>query len=210
MYDLKHFKANNPAAVIAFMHQNPFILLCGVNENHQPVATHIPVLIEERNAKIFLLAHIMRKQLHTIAFEKNANVLAIFSAAHTYVSATNYEQQNTASTWNYQAVHASGTIHFLQEDELYNVLVKLTEKFEGNPNSVAFVQNMDEQYVKDLMKAIVAFEVELTNIEHVFKLSQNKDKATRERIINTLEQTNNAGANEMAEAMIANEIEPIK
>ena len=169
------------------MHKNPFIVLCGVDENNKPVATHIPVLIEERDGKIYLQAHVMRKQLHTVAFENNANVLAIFSAAHGYISATNYTEQNTASTWNYQAVHASGTIHFLDDKALHYLLTKLTEKFENNPHSPALLQQMDEQYVIDLMKAIVAFEIELTNIEHVFKLSQNKDQATREKIIDHLE-----------------------
>ncbi|MFY7963841.1 MAG: FMN-binding negative transcriptional regulator [Chitinophagaceae bacterium] len=207
MYNLKHFKANSEADVIAFMHQHPFIILCGVDENNKPVATHIPVLIEERNDKLILLAHIMRKQLHTIAFEKNSNVLAIFSAAHCYVSATNYEHQYTASTWNYQAVHASGTLRFLDDEALYNLLVKLTEKFENNPTSTALVQKMDKQYVADNMKAIVAFEIEITHIEHVFKLSQNKDAATRKKIINSLEQMNNDDTKNVATAMRKNEAE---
>ncbi len=201
MYDLKYFKANNQQDVIAFMHQNPFVILCGVDAANKPVATHIPVLIEEReDEKLFLLAHIMRKQMHTIAFENNANVLAIFSAEHSYVSATNYTEQNTASTWNYQAVHASGTIHFLDDEGLLNLLTKLTEKFENNPHSPALVKNMDDAYVKDLMKAIVAFEIEITNIEHVFKLSQNKDEATRNNIIQSLQHQDDA-AKAVANAM---------
>jgi transcriptional regulator len=200
LYNLPHFKATHQQDVIAFMHQNPFVVLCGVDTANKPVATHIPVLIEERDGKLFLQAHIMRKQAHTIAFENNANVLAIFSAAHSYVSATNYTQQNTASTWNYQAVHASGTIRFIDDAGLEHLLVKLTERFENNPHSPALVQKMDDAYVKDLMKAIVAFEIELTHIEHVFKLSQNKDQATRDNIIQSLqEQDDNAKA--VAEAM---------
>ncbi len=71
MYNNSHFKANNQNEVIEFMNQNPFVVLCGVDENNSPIATHIPVLIEERGDDLFLLAHVMRKQLHTIAFEKN-------------------------------------------------------------------------------------------------------------------------------------------
>jgi transcriptional regulator len=200
MYDLKHFKANHQQDVIAFMHQNPFVVLCGIDAANKPVATHIPVLIEERNDRLFLQAHIMRKQIHTIAFENNDNVLAIFTNAHSYVSATNYTKQNTASTWNYQAVHASGMIHFLNDEGLLNLLTKLTEKFENNPHSPALVKNMEVSYVKDLMKAIVAFEIEITNIEHVFKLSQNKDQATRNNIIQSLQQQDN-NAKTVANAM---------
>ncbi len=201
MYNVSHFKATNQQDVIAFMHQNPFIVLCGVDANYKPVATHIPVLIEERDDKLFLQAHIMRKQMHTIAFESNVNVLAIFSAAHSYVSATNYTEQNTASTWNYQAVHVSGTIHFLNEEALHQLLVKLTDKFEKNLHSPALVKNMDAAYVTDLMKAIIAFEIEVTNIEHVFKLSQNKDATTQNNIIQSLQQQDD-NAKAIANAMI--------
>lgn len=201
MYSLKHFKAKDQAQVIAFMHQNPFVVLCGVDANNKPIATHIPVMLEEKDGKLFLLAHIMRKQLHTIAFEGNANVLAIFSAAHTYVSATNYQQKNTASTWNYQAVHAAGTLRFLDEKALFHLLEKLTEKFENNPHSPALVKNMEEGYVQDLMKAIVAFEIEINSIEHVFKLSQNKDETTRNNIIETLKQQDDYNAKAVANVM---------
>ena len=41
---------------------------------------------------------------------------------------------------------------------------------------------MDPAYVEQMMKAIVAFEVEVQSVRHVFKLSQNRDKKTRENI----------------------------
>ena len=61
------------------MHAHPFITLCGCDAENKPVATHVPVLMEEKDEKIFLRAHIMRNQKHTKAFEQNKNVLAIFS-----------------------------------------------------------------------------------------------------------------------------------
>jgi transcriptional regulator len=60
---------------------------------------------------------------------------------------------------------------------------------------------MDDAYVKDLMKAIVAFEIEITDIEHVFKLSQNKDEATQNNIIQSLQQQDD-NAKAVANAMI--------
>ncbi len=168
------------------MHAHPFITLTGVDEENKPVATHVPALVEERDGEIFLLAHIMRKQLHTKAFEQNPNVLAIFSGAHTYVSASWYENQRSAGTWNYQAVHAKGVLKFTAEESLHNLLVKLTEKFENDPNSAALVQKMDKSYVSDMMKAIVAFEIEVTDVQHVFKLSQNKTEKSYENIIEHL------------------------
>lgn len=200
MYNLPEFKASDRAEVIAFMKAHPFVVLCGADAAGKPVATHVPVLVKERNDQLFLLAHIMRKQDHTNAFTQNQQVLAIFHGAHTYISAQLYEPQNVASTWNYSAVHASGIIRFLEEEALYNLLDELTNHFEQNPHSPAAVGKMDEQYVKGLMKAIVAFEIEVTDLPHVFKLSQNKDKNTQQKIVQHL-QAGNQDDKATAEAM---------
>jgi len=200
MYNIPYFKADNFQEVAAFMHGHPFITLCGCDENSHPVATHVPVLIEERDEKIFLHAHVMRNQKHTRAFEHNKNVLAIFSGAHTYVSAGWYENKGTASTWNYQAVHAKGILAWKDGFFLRSLLTRLTEKFENNPHSDALVQKMDEAYVSNMMKAIVAFEIEITSVEHVFKLSQNRDEKSYENIIQQLRQLDDA-AKEIASTM---------
>ncbi len=186
MYHLKHFKADSDLEVLAFMKAHPFITLCGVDDNNMPVATHLPVLFEERDSRIYLLAHAMRKQDHTIAFAQNPNVLAIFSGEHAYISASWYETKNVASTWNYKAVHAKGVVRFLDDKGLYEVLVKLTNHFEGTTESPASVKHLDEKYVADNMKAIVAFEIALTDIQHVFKLSQNRQEADKVRIVDAL------------------------
>jgi transcriptional regulator len=187
MYNVPHFKTSEQAEVIAFMHEHPFIILCGADNKGQPVATHVPVLFEERDDKLFLRAHVMRKQEHTNAFHENQQVLAIFYGPHTYVSASWYENKQTASTWNYQAVHAKGVLHFLDEQGLRGVLTSLTEKFENNPHSPSLVQKMDDEYVRKMMQAIIAFEIEIISIEHVFKLSQNRDEKSYQNIIGHLE-----------------------
>lgn len=187
MYDLKYFKAENQEEVITFMKAHPFVTLCGVDKNNQPVATHLPVLFKEKDGKLYLLAHAMRKQDHTIAFMENPNVLAIFSGDHAYISASWYGTKNVASTWNYKAVYAKGIVRFLDDQGLYDLLVKLTNHFEDNADSPAAVKNMDEKYVADNMKAIVAFEIELTDIQHVFKLSQNRHEADKKKIADELE-----------------------
>ncbi|MFC4230547.1 FMN-binding negative transcriptional regulator [Parasediminibacterium paludis] len=186
MYHLKHFKAESDQEVLAFMKAHPFITLCGIDENNMPVATHLPILLEERDGEVILLAHAMRKQNHTLAFAENPHVLAIFSGENAYISASWYNNKHVASTWNYKAVHAKGIIKFLDDKGLYEVLVKLTNHFEGTNDSPAAVKHMDEKYIADNMKAIVAFEIVLTDIQHVFKLSQNRQEADKARIAEVL------------------------
>ncbi len=174
MYNIPYFKVNNHAEVLLFMKAHPFVVLCGIGLDAKPIATHLPVIIVEKEGKVFLQAHSMRKQEHTVAFESNQHVLAIFHGAHSYVSASLYEPNNTASTWNYSAVHASGILRLLDEDGLYSLLKTLTNHFEGSPHTAASFKNLSEDYIRNHMKAIVAFEIEVTNLQHVFKLSQNK------------------------------------
>lgn len=204
MYSLPHFKAADQQEVTDFMYAHPFITLCGCDENNEPVATHVPVIMEERAGKFFLQAHVMRRQKHTIAFEQNKNVLAIFSGAHTYVSASWYENKKIGSTWNYQAVHAKGILNFKDDVFLHDLLTRLTEKFENNPHSPSLVSQLDESYVSNMMKAIVGFEIEVTSIEHIFKLSQNRDEKSYENIIEQLD-NGDADAKHIAEKMKKNQ-----
>jgi transcriptional regulator len=202
MYNIPYFKASGEKEVIEFMHHHPFIILCGVDADNKPVATHVPVLLEERDDKLFLLAHAMRKQGHTNAFAHNQNVLAIFYGPHTYVSASWYENKTSASTWNYQAVHANGILKFLSEEKLLEVLTKLTEKFENDAHSPSLVQKMEKSYVDKMMQAIIAFEIEVVSVQHVFKLSQNRDEKSYENIVHHLSEQD-ADAKAVAEQMKA-------
>ncbi len=185
MYDIPYFKAGHPEEVIAYMRAHPFAFICGADESGKPVATQIPFLFEQREDKLFLQGHFMKKQDHTNAFLKNPNALVIFSGAHTYVSASWYENKQIASTWNYQAVHAAGLIRFQDVSYLLQFLTRLTETYE-KPGSPSLVQHMDPAYVERMMQAIVAFEMEVLSIRNVFKLSQNRDKQSQENIISQL------------------------
>lgn len=200
MYHVPYFKTVEQSQVIQFMREHPFVTIIGTNAAGIPVATHVPILLEERVNQLFLLGHFMRKQEHTLAFEQNPEVLAIFHGPHAYVSAQWYEPQNVASTWNYMIVHARGKMKFLDEQALIDFLGRLTDHFEVVQDSPAALAKMDTQYVQQMAKAIVAFEMQVTELAHVFKLSQNKPEAVRQNIIAHLEK-GDAEAQAVAKAM---------
>jgi transcriptional regulator len=202
MYDIPYFKAAHPEEVLAFMRGHPFALICGSDEEGKPVATQVPFLFEQREDKLFLQGHFMKKQDHTYAFLQNPNVLVVFTGAHTYVSASWYENKQIASTWNYQSVQAGGRISFQDTGFLHQLLTRLTETFE-EPGSVSLVQHMDPAYVQQMMQAIVAFEVEVISVHHVFKLSQNRDRQSQANIFSRLSEQG-GDAREIARAMDEN------
>jgi transcriptional regulator len=199
MYDIPYFKADHPEDVLAFMKAHPFVLVCGVDDKGNPVATQIPILLEQRGDQLFLQGHFMKKQDHTNAFFKNPNSLVVFSGAHSYVSASWYENKKIASTWNYQSVQVTGRIEFRDSEFLYQLLTRLTETFEA-PGSPSLVQGMDPAYVQQMMQAIVAFELEVLTVRHVFKLSQNRDRQSHSNIISKLREQG-GDASEIALAM---------
>jgi transcriptional regulator len=186
MYDLPYFKERDQRVVLDFIRQHPFAMLIG-SRQQAPVATQVPVLPDEREgARLFLRGHMMRKTDHHKAFQQNSEVLCVFSGAHTYVSARWYSNPQTGSTWNYMSVHARGKIRFLGEPELLTILEQTTARFENDENSPALFRHLPKAYVDSLKNAIIAFEVEVREVENVFKLSQNRDEQSYENIIEKL------------------------
>lgn len=183
MYNLPYFKAQDAEEVIQFMKEHPFVFLSGADSKNKPVVTQVPVFIDEREGKLFLSGHIMRQTDHHKAFEQNKNVLAVFTGPHTYVSATWYTQP-MGSTWNYMSVHAHGTIRFGDKEELIAVLRRLTLHYEkGNTASSTVFDNLPVDYTENMMKGIVPFEIEVHDLQHVFKLSQNRYEESYDNII---------------------------
>jgi len=194
MYNLSYFKENDKEVILHFIHQHPFAFLTGCSENGKPVATQVPVFIEEREEKLFLTGHIMKQTDHHTAFEKNPNALAVFAGSHTYVSASWYSNPHQGSTWNYMSVHVKGLLHFLDEDGLINILRKTTLYFEnGNSQSPTVFDNLPKEYINKMLKMIIAFEIEVTGIDNVFKLSQNRDEESYHNIIEKLQQRGSDG-----------------
>jgi transcriptional regulator len=185
MYDYPHYKEHDREKIIDFMRAHPFITLIGCTNNNRIEVTQLPVLIEEKERKIFLHGHMARKSDHHKALEENSNVLALFTGPHSYVSGTWYAgNPQQASTWNYISVHARGRLSFLGEEELIGLLKRLSLHFEnGNVNSSTVYDNLPDEYKSKLVKAIVAFEIEVTELENVFKLSQNRDEKSYDNII---------------------------
>lgn len=194
MYNLPYYKEKDHQVIIEFIHKHPFAFIAGCDESNNPVATQIPVFIEERDDKMFLTGHMMKSTDHHKAFEKNSNVLCVFTGNHAYVSATWYSNPHQASTWNYMSVHVKGQLRFLDDKGLIDVLRKTSLHFEsGNTSSSTVYDNLPEEYTGRLMKAIVAFEVEVESINHVFKLSQDRDKESYQHIIEKLKNQDEDG-----------------
>ncbi|MBL7747312.1 MAG: FMN-binding negative transcriptional regulator [Chitinophagaceae bacterium] len=202
MYNYPHYKEEDKRLVIDFMRKHPFVTMVGADAKGRVAATQIPVLIEERDDKLFLTGHIAKKMDHERTFAENPKALLIFTGAHAYVSGTYYTGNlQQASTWNYISIHARGEIKWMDEGGLRNLLKKLSLHFENNNSaSTTIYDNLPAEYTDKLIKAIVGFEMEVTELENVHKLSQNRDEKSYDNIVKELKQQD-GDAKEIGELM---------
>jgi transcriptional regulator len=201
MYNLSYFKEKDKSILLQFLHDNPFAFLTGSNSAGNQVATQIPILIEEREAELYLKGHIMRNTDHHKALNENPQALVVFTGPHAYVSASWYTNPQIGSTWNYMSVHVRGNIHFLPEDDLIKLMQELTLRFENNNRqSPTIYDNLPNDYLNKMLPAIIAFEIKIEEMANVFKLSQNRDEKSYRNIIARLEEQGGSSA------LVANEM----
>jgi len=199
MYKFSYYTEQDDEKVIAFMKENAFAVITGTCEKY-PVATQIPLHIKTVDGKIFLEGHMMRKTDHHLAFEKNSNVLVLFTGPHCFVSANWYTDPSIGSTWNYMTVHAKGRINFVDEAGTLQMVKALSDRYVGTQSAASF-DSLSKDYINHMVKAIVGFTIEVESLDNVFKLSQNRDEASQKNIISQLKKRGDSNSIAIAEEM---------
>lgn len=201
MYIPELYKNENQQDIQNFIHQNGFGILVNQTDG-KPWATHIPLLLEEKEGKQLLVGHVSKENPQAESFKTNDEVLAIFSGVHTYISSSWYDHENVP-TWNYLAVHVYGklTIHSLAET--IEALKRLVDKYEAKSEKPVRVEELSKKTMLQA-RGIVSFEIEITAIEAKKKLSQNRDDKNYKNIISKLENSNDFQSMEVAKEMKKN------
>ena len=198
MYIPKIYKNENQSEIIEFLKANAFGIL--MNQNNGAIAaTHIPLEYETKNEKQYLVGPVSRANPHWKTFEKNDQVLAIFSGAHTYISPSWYDHENVP-TWNYIVVHVLGKINIIEGESVLESLKELVNKYESGKENSTKVDDYSAETMQQI-NGIVAFEIEITNIQAVKKMSQNRDNKNYNNIISELEKSTNINDNLVATEM---------
>ncbi len=202
MYIPDLYLNENKIEINNFIKQNGFAIL--INQVNQKLwAVHIPLyLIEKKDGKMILEGHIAKENPMWQSFENNLEVLAIFSGPHTYISSSWYDHENVP-TWNYTAVHVYGTIKIVDEVAAIAGLTRLVDKYEQISKCPVSVENFSKKTMMQV-RGIVAFEIEINDIQAVKKMSQNRDDKNHQNIINELENTNDTQAIAVAKEMRQN------
>lgn len=187
MYRPHHFREDRLDILHRFMEQHLLATLV-TTESGRPEANHIPVLLDRtRSTRGVLLGHIARGNPLWSNSEHNREVLVLFHGSDAYVSPSSYPTKQTdgrvVPTWNYAVVHVRGTIRWFDDrDQLHRVVCALTDRHESPRTRPWSVTDAPASYIDRMLKAIIGFEIEITDLEGKFKASQNKSAADRDGV----------------------------
>lgn len=198
MYIPKLFEEADEEALLEFMREFNFASLVTA-ENDFPTATHLPFIIEKRGEKIILSAHLAKANLHWKQFEKD--ILVIFQEPHAYISPSHYTEKLNVPTWNYVAVHAYGKAKIFESvEENLTLLEKMIVEFDKNYFENQWREIPDEYKISNA-KGIIAFEIEVTDLQGKKKLNQNKGLQDAENVIAAFDKSGNSNERQIARFM---------
>lgn len=185
--------------VSAFIKENSFGILVNVSAG-VPLATHIPIELDEKpDGTAVLRGHVAKQNLQWEAFT-SGTALAIFTAPHAYISSSWYEKEKIP-TWNYIAVHVYGQLRILSEEELLDSLSKLMQRYEAASAKPVSIDDISHKELHNNLKAIVGFEMNISDVQARFKLSQNRNAHDYESVITHLKDRGDEGSVKIAEEM---------
>lgn len=172
-------------------------------------ASHVPLLLD-RAAGPFgtLRGHLARANPQWQDLANGSEALVIFSGADAYVSPNFYpskaEHGKAVPTWNFLAVHATGTAEVFSDAERLRALVsQLTDRHEAGQAKPWAVNDAPTDYLQSMLKAIVGFELPINRLEGKRKLSQNRSAediaGVRQGLAASIDPLDNAVAQLMSE-----------
>lgn len=184
MYLPRHFREESRDVVRAFIERHPLGTLVTIAGGTLE-ADHVPMLLDAgRGVHGTLRGHVARANplWRTVATE--AEVLVVFAGADAYISPSNYAAKRTDArvvpTWNYAVVHVRGRIRFFEDaDRLRGLVSALTDRHEAARPAPWAVADAPASYVDELLRAIVGFDIEITEVTAKFKASQNRPEVDR-------------------------------
>jgi transcriptional regulator len=182
-----HFTEARPEVLLAHIERHDFGLLVSHGVAGL-VARPIPFLVERHGEEVHLLGHLARPNPQVADLAEAAEVLAIFSGPHAYISPSWYAGGPAVPTWNYVDVHAYGTVRLVEDaDWLCRLLRRLTDRHEAHSPSPWRMEDLPAAYVAGMLRGIIGLDITVARLEGKYKLSQNRPAADRPRIIAGLE-----------------------
>jgi transcriptional regulator len=188
MYIPKFNKVDDRTLLIEAMRTWSFAILFGPDSNGSPMATHLPLVVHDEGEHGVLEGHFALANPHWKSLA-GRELLVVFTGPHSYVSPSLYVERKSVPTWNYIAVHASGTLQIIEDetgDRAANHALKETlVKNLIAMHEPAYADQWNDLpigYRISMTSGIVGFRIPITRIEGKFKLSQNRPEVDRKMV----------------------------
>ena len=190
MYLPKHFEQTDPAALQALMREHPLATLI-VPSADGITADLIPLeYLPDAGPLGTLRGHVARANpLWKRA--AGAEVLAVFTGPQVYITPSWYptkaETHKVVPTWNYTVVQARGPLRAIDDAPwLHGLVSGLTAHHEAPRAQPWAVTDAPDDYIQTMLRAIVGIEIELTQLVGKWKVSQNRNEADRQGVVEGL------------------------
>ncbi len=184
MYPNPAFRLDDLPRLHQHLREHALALLVSQTEAG-PLVSHLPLWLDPDEGPYgTLYGHLARSNPQAEALTGAGRVLAVFQGPQAYVSPSFYpgkaEHGRVVPTWNYQAVHARGTVEVFDEPErLLPLLERLTNQHEAGRAQPWQVADAPADYLQGMLRAIRGLRLPLDSLQGIAKLSQNRNAADR-------------------------------
>lgn len=202
MYTPPMFKPDR-AASLALAEARGFGTACAW-DGKRPIASALPFYLEYAGEGTPLaMFHVARHNpLAKLADGVTPWILAV-NGADAYVTPDWYVSADQVPTWLYQAVHLTGPVRTLSDDELAVQVNSLSAKFEEwlAPKKPWTSAKMTAARLEALKKGIVGLAMRVVDVEGSFKLNQHKSEADYAAVAGGLAARPDHGSQTIAQLM---------
>ncbi len=178
-YPPKKHQDNDKQHMLEVIKSYPLATLISVKDN-QPLVTHLPLVY--KNDK--LIGHIDIYNPQAQLLRGNHSVTIIFYGPQCYISPSVYSTTQLP-TWNYIRVHLKGIVKRIESKAaLKQSLIDMTDFLEAPEHK--YTLEPDNPRLDRNLDYIEMFEIDITDWEGKFKLSQDKKPSDTEAARNEL------------------------
>ena len=203
MYIEKRYEETRIEVLHALIRDHPLATLVTLSADGLD-ANHIPMVISESPAPFGTLrGHIARANPLLNDIAAGSEAMAVFHGPQTYISPSWYvtkaETGKVAPTWNYAVVHAHGPLHVVEDAAwIRTQLEALTAHNEASFPEPWVVADAPDDFVEQLIGAIIGFEIPITRLAGKWKVSQNQPPRNRASVVEALKASTDPHAPDMA------------
>ena len=203
MYLPAHFAETRPEELQRIIREHPLGMLV-THGSHGLDADHIPFEYDPGEDGLGVLsAHVARANPVWQRCPSGTPVMVVFRGAQAYVSPNWYpskhETHRQVPTWNYEVVHAHGTLT-VHDDERFvrRIVARLTRRHEAAEPRPWRMGDSAPEFIDGMLRNIVGIEIAVASLVGKRKLSQNKEARDRLGAADTLAAR---GIDELAQSM---------